>query len=235
MSGQTLQNLHFRWEVGQSISAIFLRRRLWGWICVASLAFTSFAGLETLLQSTSTTKTVLAEYPVNMTAAIADALPAGFSGVIAATGHDSFGTVYLTAPFVQVLRNYTTKSPTYLEPDGCASTSNVSCATTLTGVGFQYNCNAGRSGLLEPLSSDNGVAVQPNNTVFQVSSPGGYWSIRLDTLWQDKPGYTGLFVANQSCILIPALVEYPINVTQRTVALQSPTSTIDWTSDSVRI
>jgi hypothetical protein len=232
LRGQTLKRLHFRWEVGQSIFTIILRRRLWGWICVASIAFTTFTALETLLQTASSSTTILSTYPANMTATLADALPAGFSGVVAALGHDTFGTVYLTPTFVQIVQNHTIQSPVYIDLDGCASTSNVSCATTLTGVGFQYTCKASRSGLQVPLSTNDGSVAQPSNTVFQVDVQEGDWSIALNTLWQDEKGYTGLVVANRNCTLVPALVEYPVNVTQRTVTLQSPTSTVNWTADS---
>jgi Protein of unknown function (DUF3176) len=231
LRGQTLNHLHFRWEVGQSIVSI-LRRRLWSWICVASIAFTAFSGLEALLQEASSSTTILSTSSANMTAALANALPAGFSGVIAAISHDIFGTVYLTPSFIQILQTYTTQSPIYLDLDGCPSTSNVSCATTLTGVGFQYTCKASRSGLQTPFSSNNNSAVQPTNTVFQVDFQDGDWSIILNTSWQDTKGYTGLVVANRSCTLVPALVEYPVNVTQRTVTLRSPTSTVNWTADS---
>jgi hypothetical protein len=199
---------------------------------VASIAFTTFAGLEALLQTASSSTTILSTYPANMTAVLADALPAGFSGVVAALGHDTFGTVYLTPIFVQIVQNYTIQSPIYLDLDGCASTSNVSCATTLTGVGFQYTCKASRSGLQTPLSSNNGLTLQPNNRVFQVDFQKGDWSITLNTLWQDTKGDTGLVVADRNCTLVPALVEYPVNVTQRTVTLRSPTSTVNWTADS---
>ena len=235
LRGQTLKRLHFQWEVGQSIFNIILRRKLWGWICVASIAFTTFAGLEALLQTASSSTTILSTYPANMTAVLADALPAGFSGVVAALGHDTFGTVYLTPIFVQIVQNYTVQSPIYLDLDGCASTSNVSCATTLTGVGFQYTCKASRSGLQTPLSNNNGLILQPNNTVFQVDFQNGDWSITLNTLWQDTKGYTGLVVADRNCTLVPALVEYPVNVTQRTVTLRSPTSTVNWTADSTGV
>ena len=88
LQGQTMRNLHFRWEVGASLFAIVQRRRFWGWICVASFAFTVLTGLEALLQTASTSKTVVSTNHVNMTAVLASALPAGFSGVTAATGHD---------------------------------------------------------------------------------------------------------------------------------------------------
>jgi len=120
LQGQTLDQLHFRWEVSQSLTYIFARRRLWGWICVASIAFTAFTALETLLQSSSSTTTVLSNFPANMSAVVANALPAGFSGVIAAIGHDTFGTEYFTQSFVEIIQNYTAQSPIHLDLDGCA-------------------------------------------------------------------------------------------------------------------
>ncbi|KIX01963.1 uncharacterized protein Z518_07902 [Rhinocladiella mackenziei CBS 650.93] len=236
LQGQTLKNLHFRWEVGQSIFAILVRMRIWGWICVASIAFTAFSGLEALLQTASTSKTTFSSYAANMTASVAERLPAGFSGVVAATGHDVFGTVYYTPNFTEILRNYTSQSPIHFDLDGCASTSNVSCATTLMGVGFLYTCTASRSGLQTPLSTAaNGTVLQPENTVFRVELGSTDWSITLDVLWQDKKGSNGLVVSNRHCTLEPASVEYPVNVTQRTVTLQPPTSTVNWTANSTDV
>ena len=232
LRGQTLRNLHYRWEVGQSVFTMFHRMRFWGWICLGSLAFTTYTGLEALLQTASSSTTILSRYPANMTGALANALPDGFSGVIAAIGHDSFGTVYFTPSFIEILQNYTSQSPIYLHLEGCGSTSNVSCATTLNGVGFQYNCNASRSELQTPLSdSSNGTVSQPYNAVFEVDVGGGRdWSISLDILWQDRKGYDGLVVANRHCTIVPALVEYPVNVTQRIATLQPPTAGVNWTA-----
>jgi hypothetical protein len=232
LRGQTLGQLHFRWEVSQSLTYIISRRRLWGWICVASIAFTAFTGLETLLQISSSSTTILSTFPANMSALVADALPAGFSGVVAAIGHDSFGTVYLTSPFVEVIQNYTAQSPIHLDLSGCAPTPNVSCATTLHGIGFQYTCTTGRSALQVPIRiAPNGTAIQSTNTVFQVSVAAADvpWSINLSTLWQDRASGVGLSdaIATYNCTLVPAQVEYPVNVTQQLVTLQPATTTIN--------
>ncbi|OAP54431.1 hypothetical protein AYL99_11532 [Fonsecaea erecta] len=229
--GQTLQKLHFRWAVGNSIHTVALHWRLWGWICVGSLAFTIFAGLEVVLQQASSSTTVLSLIHRNMTSELATALPAGFSGVVAAVGHDTFGVVYFTPPFIQVLQDYKIQSPVSLDLKGCDSTSNVSCTTRLPGIGFQYTCNATRSSLLNPLSVDSsGTVHQPNNTVFQIDATTGiYWEIGLNALWQDKRGYIGETITNRHCILVPALVEYPVNVSQGVATLQAPTSPVEWT------
>ncbi|KIX95395.1 uncharacterized protein Z520_08912 [Fonsecaea multimorphosa CBS 102226] len=229
--GQTLQRLHFRWAVGNSIHKVAVHWRLWSWICVGSLAFTIFAGLEVVLQQASSSTTVLSLIPRNMTSELASALPAGFSGVVAAVGHDVFGVVYFTQPFIQVLQDYKIQSPVSLDLKGCDSTSNVSCTTRLPGVGFQYTCNATRSSLLDPLSDDSGSVQQPNNTVFQVNVTAGIdWEIGLSALWQDKRGYQGETITNRHCTLLPALVEYPINVTQGVATLQAATSPVEWTT-----
>ncbi|KAH0843110.1 hypothetical protein FOPE_07876 [Fonsecaea pedrosoi] len=229
--GQTLKRLHFRWAVGNSIHVVAFHWRLWGWICVGSLAFTIFAGLEVVLQQASSSTTVLSEILRNMTSELPSALPAGFSGVVAATGHDTFGVVYFTPPFIQVLQDYKVQAPVALDLQGCGSTSNVSCVARLPGLGFQYTCNATRSSLLNPLSADsNGTVHQPPNTVFQVNvTTGIHWEIGLSTLWQDKKGYVGETVTNRQCTLLPAMVEYMVNVTQGVATLQQPTSTINWT------
>ncbi|KIW31542.1 uncharacterized protein PV07_03182 [Cladophialophora immunda] len=230
--GQTLKRLHFRWAVGNSIQTVALHWRLWGWICVGSLAFTIFAGLEVVLQQASSSTTVLSLIPRNMTSELASALPAGFSGVVAAVAHDTFGVVYFTPPFIQVLQDYKIQSPVSLDLKGCDSTSNVSCTTRLPGVGFQYTCNATRSALLDPLSTDpSGSALQPPNSVFQVNVTTGIdWEIGLSVLWQDERGYQGKTVTNRHCTLLPALVEYPVNVTQGVATLQAPTSQVEWTT-----
>lgn len=226
MNGQTLHQLHFRWEVSQSLLYLFARKQLWGWICVASIAFTAFTALETLLQSASSTTTVLATIPSNMSAVLADALPAGFSGVIAAVGHDTFGVQYWTPTFVEVIQNYTAQSPIHLDLDGCAPTSNVSCATTLHGVGFQWDCTTGRSDLLDPIyeRANDSAVIQSTNVVFSVDFTGenGAWAMNMSTLWQDRTSGGGLanVLANCNCTLIPAQVEYPVNVTQNVVTLQ---------------
>lgn len=233
MAGQKIKDLHFRWKISQSfVSGIFSAR--WSWIVVASFVATTFAALEALLQMASSSATAVSTSTVDMTATLANALPAGFSGVIAATGHDTFGTVYLTPPFIAILQNHTRQAPTLLDIQGCDTTANVSCATTLTGVGFHYTCNASRSALQTPISSsDNGTVSQPENTVFEVSfieDLQSNWAVMMNVAWQDTPGSNGDVIANRNCTLIPALVEYPVNVTQRIVTLQPPNSTVDWTS-----
>lgn len=251
LRGQSISKLHFRWQVGNSgIHTAALHWRLWSWICVGGLVFAMFTGLEgelrliqslalssihltfpiVVLQQASSSATILSIIPRNMTAELASALPAGFSGVSAASGHDTFFVTYFTSPFIQVLQDYKVQSPVHLDLDGCGSTSNVSCATRLAGVGFQYTCNATRGSLQTPLSQDNGTALQPANPVFQVNFTAGTDNqIGLSALWQDKPGYEGETVTSRHCTLVPALVEYPINVTQRVATLQAPTSSVQWT------
>lgn len=182
LKGQTLDLLHFQWDVGQTPLRMVLRwPRVWGWVCIA---VTAFAGLETLLQTASSSTTVLSSYEANMTATVTNALPAGFSEVIAETGHDSFDTVYCTSPFVRVLQNYTLQSPIHLDIDGCRSIPNTWCSITLLGVGFQYTCMASRNG------TDYFDRIPP--LIFQVDFEKGPWSIILNASWKDTPGSTGL-------------------------------------------
>jgi hypothetical protein len=94
LRGQTLERLHYQWEVGQSWFKMLQRRRFRGWISVASIGFLTFTGLEALLQTASFPSTVLNPYNSSMKTTFPNALPAGFSGVIAATGHGSFGPLY---------------------------------------------------------------------------------------------------------------------------------------------
>ena len=238
MREQTLKHLHFQWEVGQSMLAIFSRRKLWGWVCTASIAFTAFSGLEALVQTASSSTTTLSNYPSNMTTTLANALPIGFSGVFGTIAFPTFGVVSYTSSFTQVLQGYTRQSPKYLELDGCPSNSRAWCSTTLHGVGFQYTCTATRSGLQQPrIENYNNISYpsESNQTVFQVQFNRVNWSITLTALWTDKPGYTGLVVANRNCTLTPALVEYPVNVSQQIATLETPTSTMNWTADSNHI
>lgn len=200
LKGQTLERLHFQWEVGQSVSKILLKWRFWGWVCVASIAFTAFSGLEALLQTASSPATSLSSYNTSMTATLPNALPAGFSGVIASWGHDSFATEYYTPIFVQVLQNYTVQSPIHLDLDGCPSTPNAWCAIHIPGVGFQYTCTAGRNGTdFENISSAHPVG--PESTLFQVDFQQGAWSVLLRASWKDVPGSTGPVIANRNCTL----------------------------------
>ena len=234
LKGQTLECLHFQWEVGQSVLKILLKRRFWGWVCVASIAFTAFSGLEALLQTASSPTTSLSSYNVSMTATLANALPAGFSGVIASWGHDAFSTEYYTPIFVQVLQDYTVQSPIHLDLEGCPSTPNAWCAINIPGVGFQYTCTAGQNRTdYGKYSAENPIG--PESTLFQVDFQQGAWSILLRASWKDAPGSTGPVIANCNCTLTPALLEYPANVTQQTVTLESPTSTVTWTSNSTDI
>ncbi|KAI1621500.1 hypothetical protein EDD37DRAFT_120078 [Exophiala viscosa] len=233
LAGQRIKNLHYRWKISQSfISGTF--RASWSWIVVASFAVTTFAALEALMQMASSSATAFSTSTADMTATLADSLPAGFSGVIAAIGHDEFGTVYFTPPFIDILQNHSSQTPILLDMQGCDTTANASCATTLTGVGFHYTCNASRSALQTPISdSDNGTVSQPENTVFEVTfieDLQSTWALYMNLAWQDSPGSEGDVIANRNCTLVPALVEYPVNVTQRIVTLQPPNSTVNWTS-----
>jgi hypothetical protein len=227
LNGQTLSRLHHKWAVRESVWNAFRRWRLWGWVCVASIAFTAFAGLEALLQTASSTTTALSSHSINTTTRMANALPAGFSGVIAASGHDSFGTVYYTSVFTQVLQNYTAQSSILLDVENCPSTSNASCAVTLPGVGFQYTCEAGRGNAT--FFSDAGVG--PETTVFNVGIEAHDWELLLNVSWKDTPG-DGMVLATRLCTLTPALVEYRANVSQNVVTLEPATSNVNWTSNS---
>lgn len=52
-----------------------------------------------------------------MTAVLANALPIGFSGVVAAVGHDTFDIVYFAPTFVEVLQIYTSQTLVHLNLD----------------------------------------------------------------------------------------------------------------------
>jgi hypothetical protein len=226
LKGQTLNRLHHKWAVRESVWNVFRRWRLWGWVSVASIAFTTFAGLEALLQTASSTTTALSSYDMNTTVRMANALPAGFSGVIAAIGHDDFGTVYYTPVFTQVLQNYTAQSSISLDAENCPSSSNASCTVTLPGVGFQYTCAAGRGN-----ATFFGGGVGPQTTVFNVDIEAQDWALTLNVSWKDTPG-DGMVLATRLCTLTPALVEYRANVSQNIVTLEPATSNVNWTSNS---
>jgi hypothetical protein len=230
LKGDTLDHLHFQWEVGMSTFKIFQRWRFRGWFCAAGVAFTAFAGLEALLQTASFPVTVLSSYQADMTIKTATAFPAGFSGVIGSSGHDSFGPMYFTPTFVQVLQNYTAQSPIHIDADGCPPGPNAWCGVNIKGVGFQYTCTAARSSLNYATGG-----ISPSLTVFQVAFKPGGWSIELQASWKDQPEQNGTVISSRNCTLVPAIVEYPVNVTQQTVTLEPAISTVKWTSNSTNI
>lgn len=242
LRGQSLRYLHRHWQVGQSFTNISLRPSLFGWVYIASLAFTAFSGLETLVQKASSSTTAAAIYNTSVTATLANALPAGFSGVVAGVGHDAVDVVYLTEPFTQVLQSYSVQSPMFLSLlDGYPSTPNSWCITTIPGIGFQYTCDAWR-GPLGLLTSDSG-GFQPNVTVFSVGFSGppsdeGGWSISMSVSWKDTPasetGTNPSGLSQIKCTLIPALVEYPVNVSQQSLSLLNSTSMVNLTANSTR-
>ena len=232
MQGQTLSQLYFRWEVAQSMFSIFSRRKLCGWVGAASIAFTAFAGLEPLLQQATSSTTVLSTYHSNMAATLASALPAGFSGVVGATDYTAVSTISYTPIFTMILQGYTRQSTKFLELEGCPLDSSASCATILNGVGFQYTCSATRSGLQLPTPDPDPEPDTEGNTIFSVSFESLNWTITLTASWRERAGWTGPVVTTQSCTLVPALVEYPVNVTQQIAILESPTSSVNWTANS---
>jgi hypothetical protein len=229
LKGQTLDHLHFRWEVGTSFIKIILRFRFWGWICIASVAFTAFSGLETLLQTASSPILVLSQLQTEVTAIMANALPAGFSAVYATVAHDFNAPDYYTSPFVEILQNYSIQSPIYLDLDGCPSIANGWCTVTLPGIGFQYTCTATRGSVMWQTThpSPNG------STIFDVHFAQEGWQITLNAAWKDAPEASDTALAQQICTLVPALVQYPVNVTsQGIVTLEPPTAFVNWTSNS---
>lgn len=229
LKGQTLDLLHFRWEVGSSFFKIILRRRFWGWICVASVALTAFAGLETLLQTASFPKLVLSQRQADMTAMMANALPAGFSAIYAQVGHGIYAPVSYTSPFIEILQNYSVQSPVHFDLNGCPSVANGWCTVTLPGIGFQYTCTGSRGAVVWETEDPS-----PNGTsLFNVNFEKETWQITLNAAWKDVPGASSAALAQRACTLVPAIVEYPVNVTsQRTVTLEPPTSSVVWTSNS---
>ena len=236
LKGQSLDGLHFRWQAGQSIFDALSKPRFFGWIVIASITFTAFTGLETLLQNASSGTTVLTTYPANFTATMASALPNGFSGIYAGEAHDESVVSYLTPGFAQILQDFTAKSPMELDLRSCETSSNVSCATTVTGVGFSYNCQSKKQSLLPLIITySNGSVSEPVNTFFSVGFDWSVWQLNITTLWKPVPEYTGDVLISQTCFLVPALVGYPVNVSQNEVTLQPSVSTINWTENHANI
>lgn len=248
MRGQTLGLLHYRWEVGQSVTKILTRKKIWGWICIASIAAVLFSALDSLLQQSSSTETRPLIGNATMYASIASTLPAGFSGITGAgtppadVSADSrisqkdtiMEVVNITPGFNQIIQNYTIQAPIPLEIAGCPPDANGGCSVTFPGIGFSYGCTTERRQLN-----------RTNPTVFGVNFQGGgfiaadlntNWQVQLDTVWKDKSDTfnTGNISAlpHLSCTLIPALVEYPVNITQGIATLDPANSSVFWTDAS---
>lgn len=233
MKGKTLNQLHHDWAAGQSLVTAVSKPKLISWVCVATVAHAVFAAMGTVLQKASTTTTVPSEYFANMTTTLAGALPAGYSGIIAAAGHDVGGVRILTPHFIEVIQNYTSKAVISIDVDGCPATSNVSCTTILTGVGFQYSCSAGTKTLAQPLTDVDNAAVEPIQTVFETAFNWDYftpWQIGMSALWKDKTDRAGDVIATRNCKLVPAVVEYPVNISAGVVTLQQARSNVHWTA-----
>ena len=232
---ESLHRLHSHWQAGQSIFDALSKPRFFGWVVVASITFTAFTGLETLLQNASSSTTILSTYPTNFTATLASALPDGFSGIYAGIAHDGSEISYLTPQFAQILQDFTAKVPMKLDLQGCETTSNVSCTTNVTGVGFSYTCQSERLSLLPLIVETNNTVTEPSNTFFNVGFDWSIWQISLTTLWKDQSDYTGDVVISQNCSLVPALVSYPVNVSQNEVTLQPSGHIINWTANHAEI
>ena len=239
MNGKTLGSLNHRWEVSLHVFKISRQPKLFGWVAVASIVFALFSGIETLLQSAISSTTALSNYAANMTTELASALPDGFSGVWASNSHDMASLTYLSPPFSQIIQDFTTKTPMRLNVKGCGATSNISCSTVVTGVGFHYACQSYRSELA-PLMTDmpDGHVYEPSNTFFSVnfeSDSLNFWRIYMNMTWKDRPETTGPVMTNQNCTLRPAIVEYPVNVTGGVVTLSPPASTLTWNYNNADI
>jgi hypothetical protein len=91
---------------------------------------------------------------------------------------------------------------------------------TLPGIGFNYNCTSSRSDA--HFQSTTGVG--PQIFVFNVKFKYLAGSINLTTSWKDTEGDGSSVIANRTCLLTPAIVEYPLNISRRIVSLQAPSS-----------
>ncbi|KAF2673445.1 hypothetical protein BT63DRAFT_421593 [Microthyrium microscopicum] len=238
MQGQKLDRLHFQWEVGVSPLKMLHRLRFQGWFSIAGIAFMTFVGLEALIQTASSTTSVILSYQAQFNTTIPNAFPAGLSGILASEHHGTLDTAYFTPTFLQVLQNYTAQSPIAMEVDGCSSTASESCGFNVQGLGFQYDCTASRL----TTQPSNGTS---RNTLFEVYfdleaatrergtvPASGGWKINLNTAWKDSINSSGSVLTVRNCSLTPALVEYSVNVTAQKVILQPPRSAVNWTSNS---
>lgn len=120
-----------------------------------------------------------------------------------------------------------------LDVIGCPSDESSFCYLTLPGIGFDYNCTSFRSDAQFESTTGVGSKLFVFNVKFQYLAG----SINLTTSVKDTKGDGSSVIANRTCLLTPAIVEYPLNISRRIVSLQAPSSStlIKGTSETLPV
>jgi len=224
MKGRTLKELHHDWDAGRSVVAVAKNPLLFNWICLGSIAFTAFAGLGTVLQKATSTYSKVDTYPQSMSASLAVDHPLGWSGAYSGL-RSSVYLSYATPVMADVVQNFQQRNPIHLDLSGCENNSNVTCAATLEGLGFEYDCEASQK--YQEMFDGIGSTF---NDIFNVTvgfNMSSAWHLDISVLFKDKTACNG-DVSIRKCVLRPAVVQYPVVVKQGIATLAKPTTQLSW-------
>ncbi|KZF24777.1 hypothetical protein L228DRAFT_281818 [Xylona heveae TC161] len=223
LRGGTVGDLHRIWKF-ETLWACICAGRHFNIIALATILVSVAVIDGPLLQRASTVGTSQFSQSVTLDLPIAQQLPTGYTSMM--LGRVNYPAV-LNAPFAQILQDYSQRKPITVDA-GC----NGTCSTTVQGAGFAIDCDPPATShvnytamyMLQHQTYDP-------SPVFNVSLEwsGGNYAVTSDPTTATPEqlilsvGYShttdcaGDFITRK-CVLSEAIVEYPLQLDQRTVS-----------------
>jgi hypothetical protein len=236
MEGGTLKELHHNWEAGKSIAGVLKNPRMFNIICLGSVAFTCFAGLGTVFQKATSVVTGEENTFPEMSAFVAVQFPAGWSGTLV-TDADS---ITPSAALSAIMKDHSQNKDIVLDVDLCKADNKTTCNLLLPALGFQYDCHFGDMGFdvnLEPdaaalfsaafIWGDSDIPYLSEISPWQIAD-WNPWTAKLDVTFKTTPDDANTTKKYRNCTLTPAIVNYPIQITNKIATLKAPTGTPNW-------
>ncbi|KAI9887435.1 MAG: hypothetical protein M1823_000772 [Watsoniomyces obsoletus] len=212
--GITVNDLHRRWDYGNSLWAATISGKHFNRVALASILVALAPINGPLLQRASTVTTRARVAPVMLSLPIVRELPHGYTGMISGRARR---TALLSAPFANTVKAYTNRSDIDMKTTGCEG----DCSTTIQGAGFAVNC----SSYTEPFALTpvvdrdrpfnpgqqavvNGTSVFMTAFLWSDSQPG---TLRLNVQYKSEADCDGRLTV-RNCTLRAATVAYPVLV-----------------------
>jgi hypothetical protein len=141
LRGGTLRDLSRYWESGDSILAALAPGRGFNVVALATLAAQAVILDGPLLQRASTVVSKQVTRSVNVTAAIAQEIPYGYTGYGSFAGNSSYfggpAIMVMNVTFAEIFNQYLTRSPITTTFTGCVG----SCVGTIKAAGLALECS----------------------------------------------------------------------------------------------
>lgn len=229
--GGNIRDLERHWSTGSSVLRAALAGRRVTHAALALLLITATGILESTLMQRSTniaSEPVKDPKPFNITSQLSPRLP--YTGWMATGG---YVVVNLDPTFANVVRNWTSNAPINSNFTDCGAGT---CAAVVSGAGLVAACTSKSSDIvIGPTTGDYGAPPYPSkwlegHTVFETTFTPGYGNdsvfmqnISLDVVSSSAvaaaDGHCTRTIVQKSCNLRPAIVQYPISISNGTVSI----------------